>query len=388
MELRAYLRFFRKRWWIILSALVLTLAATVVITLRTPPVYQTTASYIVGVSSTAPDEKSRISALDLLSNRNEVAGTYAKIANSRTIKLLAAQQLGLDSLDNLSVSSQIVSGSNVLEVTVEGRDPGRVRDFANAVGDQTAKYVQDLSESYELRPLDKAVAPRSPISPRMTTNLMLGAILGLALGLALAALAEYMQTPMESGSGFNILDQRSGAFNMSYFMLRLQQEMSRAKRNGRSLSLALLNIDHGDFIGRTSPQLRMKALRAAAAIVGPSLRNEDIMASQGDVKIAILLPDANHAAAEAKVAKLIEKLSLSPLELDGTGSVVNLRLAAGIASYRRQNVGEEKTAEELLAEAEQALRESESATYGGIAAESSAKPAENLVAQTSAQSTD
>ena len=96
----------------------------------------------------------------------------------------------------------------------------------------------------------------------------------------------------------------------------------------------------------------------------------------------------NHAAAEAKVAKLIEKLSLSPLELDGTGSVVNLRLAAGIASYRRQNVGEEKTAEELLAEAEQALRESESATYGGIAAESSAKPAENLVAQTSAQSTD
>ena len=87
MEIKAYLRFFRKRWWIILAAFALTVGATVFFTLRTPPVYQATASYLVGVSSTTTDEKSRISALDLLTNRNEIGGTYARLANSRTVNV-------------------------------------------------------------------------------------------------------------------------------------------------------------------------------------------------------------------------------------------------------------------------------------------------------------
>src|SRR5512146_3011517 len=135
MEIKAYLTFFRKRWWIIVLALALTIGATVLITLRTPPVYQASATYLVGVSSETTDQKSRISALDLLTNRSQIGGTYARLANSRTIKALAAQQLGWTSSSDMSVTSQVVSGSNVLAITVAGRAPVKVRDFANALGD-------------------------------------------------------------------------------------------------------------------------------------------------------------------------------------------------------------------------------------------------------------
>lgn len=388
MEIKAYLTFFRKRWWIMVLALALTIGATVLITFRTPPVYQATATYLVGVSSETTDQKSRISALDLLTNRSEIGGTYAKLANSRTIKALAAQQLGWTSASGMSVASQVVSGSNVLEITVEGRDPVKVRDFANAVGEQTAKYVQNLTESYELKVLDKAVVPGSPASPQMFGNVLLGGILGLVLGFALAALAEYLQSPSESVAGFNILDERTGSFNMPYFMLRLRQEMGRTKRSGRALSLALLNIDHGNFIGRRSPQMQIKALRAAAAIVGPSLRNEDVLATYDQSHLILLLPDAQNEAAKSKVERLIEKLSFAPLELNGGGSAVNLHLAAGVASYQREKVGQEKVAEDLLAETERALRESESAVYGGVTAQSAPAPSEPLAVPADAPSTD
>ena len=370
MEIKAYLRFFRKRWWIIVAALAVTIGATAFITFRTPPVYQASATYLVGVSSATTDQKSRISALDLLTNRNEIGGTYARLANSRTIKSLAAKELGWTSTDNLSVTSQVVSGSNVLEITVEGRDPVKVRDFANAIGDQTAKYVQTLTESYELQPLDKAVVPGSPASPGLPGNLMLGGILGLVLGFALAALAEYLGSPAESVAGFNILDERTGIFNTPYFMLRLRQEMGRTKRNGHALSVALLNIDHGNYLRRISAQTQNKALRAAAAIVGPSLRNEDVLAAYDESHLIILLPDAENVAAKNKVERLVEKLSFAPLELNGGGSAVNLHLAAGVASYRREKVGQDKTAEDLVLDAQRALRESESAVYGGVTAES------------------
>jgi protein tyrosine kinase modulator len=378
MEIRAYLKFLRHRWWIIAAVLLLTVAATYVITLNTPLLYQAKTTYLVTVSSAAADPKSRLSALDLLSNRYEIAGTYAQIANSRTIRLLAAKELGLSSAAGLPVSSQIVSGSNVLEISVTGSDPGQVQAFANAIGHQTANYVQDLSESYELNVLDAAGLPGSPVEPKMSANITLGVILGLALGLALAILVEYLQVPANPGTTFNILDERTGIHNMPYLIMRLRQEMSRAKRTSRFVSLALVNVDHGGLIGQSAPQLRVKALRSAATILGPYLRTEDVMASFGDSTLALLLPDANGSAAKSKVEKLIERLCASPAELNGSGTVVNFHAAAGIATYRREKMGEEKTTEELFAEAESALHTSESAIYGGVGTEADGNAPEHM----------
>ena len=366
MEIKAYLKFLRQRWWIVLSTFILTFVATILFTLNMTPAYVATVSYIVSLGTLTTDEKNTISALDTLTNRSEIGATYAKVANSRTIKDLAAQQLGLSSRESLSVSSQLIAGTNILEISVEGSDPTIVRDYTNAIGEQTVTYVQSLYETYKLELLDEAVLPRSPAAPNMERNLLLGGILGLVLGLGLATLIEYLQTPPEPGMLFNILDERTGLYNLQYFMLRLQQEMGRARRKGGALSLALLNIDHDGLINRGSNQIRAKAMRSAATVIGSHLRDEDVLATFDDSNLALLLPDATDLAARNKVEKLLEKIHLTPLELDGSGNLLNLHMAAGITVYRKEKTGEEMTPEELMIQAERALIDTKFATYGKV----------------------
>jgi diguanylate cyclase (GGDEF)-like protein len=195
---------------------------------------------------------------------------------------------------------------------------------------------------------------------------VLGGILGLILGFGLAALIEYLQTPPEPGMLFNILDERTGLYNLQYFMLRLQQEMSRAKRKGGYLSLALLNLDHDGLINRGSHNLRAKAMRRVASILGSQLRDEDALATFDDSHLALLLPDAPEGAARNKIEKLLEKIHLSPLELDGTGNLFNLHMAAGLSVYRKEKTGEEMSPEELMVQAERALLDTKYAPYGKV----------------------
>jgi len=368
MEIRTYLKFLRQRWWVVLTTFALTLAATIFLTLRTPPVYVATVSYIVSLSSLSTDERFTISALDTLTNRTEIGATYAKVANSRSVQEQAAKQLGLSSRQGLSVSSQVIAGTNILEISVEGSDPALVRDYTNAIGDQTVTYVQSLYETYKLELLDAAVLPRIPAEPNTQRNLLLGGILGIVLGFGLAALVEYLQTPPEPGMLFNILDERTGLYNLQYFMLRLQQEMSRAKRKGGTVALALLNIDHDGLINRSSNNLRAKAMRRVANILGANLRDEDVLAAFDESNLALLLPDASEPAARTKVEKLLEKIHLSPLELDGTGNLFNLHMAAGLTVYRKEKTGEEASPEELMIQAERALIDTKFASYGKVLA--------------------
>jgi capsular polysaccharide biosynthesis protein len=155
MEIKVYLRLLQKRWWIVLSLLIVALAATAYFTLKMRPVYQAEATYIVRISAFA-EERNIISALNTLTSRTEIAATYAGVANSSLIKNKAADALGISHPENLSVKSQMKSGTNIVEITVEGDDPALVRDYTNAIGTQTVNYVESLYETYRLELLDEA----------------------------------------------------------------------------------------------------------------------------------------------------------------------------------------------------------------------------------------
>jgi capsular polysaccharide biosynthesis protein len=76
----------------------------------------------------------------------------------------------------------------IIEISVEGANPLLVQAFANKIGDSTIEYIGDLSGVYEMKVLDSAKSPNSPIRPNKMLNLALGAALGLALGVGLAFL--------------------------------------------------------------------------------------------------------------------------------------------------------------------------------------------------------
>jgi polysaccharide biosynthesis transport protein len=174
----------KKRWWLFLGVFLITAAATLALTMSQTPVYKTKVTYITKLNPEITDDKGITSALDILNRQDETVGTYSQIAMSEKIADLAAEQLSLtpDQQRDLTVNSRTIPGTRILEISVSGADPQRIRNFAMAVGDQTAKYVNSLYVTYQLEQLDPADTPGNPISPKLELNLILALILGLFIG--------------------------------------------------------------------------------------------------------------------------------------------------------------------------------------------------------------
>jgi len=365
MELKIYLRILLRKWWIVLPAFLITFTATIVFTFTQVPTYKATATFVVAPTDSFEEVWSFVDGLDTLSNRKEIASTYIEVAVSRLIKQEVADELDLPQHQRarLSVYGQLLAGTNVLEISVEGRDPVLVRDFTNMVGDKTRAYVQELYETYDMRPLDRAILPISPVKPNKMLNLAQGAVLGLALGVGLAFLSEYLQAPLESMVNFGILDDETGAYNKRYFKQRLGEEMSRAWRNKYPLSLALMNVDQLEVMGSSySPQVRSEILHKVAVFLRQYLREEDILAWLDGTVFAFLLPDMPGEKAQDIMEKLQTRMAWTPFEMEKSGVKLNLSGAVGVVAYQHNGTGQD----EFLAGANRALQQAEAAGYGKV----------------------
>lgn len=362
MELKNYLRILLRRWRIFLPALAITLIATAVLTMREASIYQARTSFVVRLASFIRDDRELVSGLDTLSRRAEIATTFAEVANSRLIKQQAGDLLGLEARQyrGLSVNARLVAGTNILDVTVHGTDRELVAPFANAVGASLIEYTRNLYETYELETLDTAVVPNAPISPNRLLNLVLGLIVGVVLGAGLSFFAEYLQAPSAQASSPNILDAETGAYTRRYFMLRLRQEMSRARRNNYPLSVALIDINHNGSLDGASPQVRRQAMRRIVSLLDPHLRDEDLMARFDETVLALLLPDLPEASAKEAVELLRARLGWAPLELES--ATLNVHSAAGVVGFSGNGAGQE----ELMLQATRALEDAENDTHGRV----------------------
>jgi capsular polysaccharide biosynthesis protein/LysM repeat protein len=184
---------------LILTAFLSTLLATAVFTYLQTPVYEATSTFVVSPTGTYRDAESLAGVLDAMSRRAELANTYAKVAASRLVKQEVADELGLSEAqrEDLAVASELLAGTNVLQISVQGSDASLVWLFANEVGACTASHTSSLYEAYGLMPLDMAVQPEGPVKPSKMLNLALGAVLGGGLGVALAFVTYYLGVPVE-----------------------------------------------------------------------------------------------------------------------------------------------------------------------------------------------
>jgi diguanylate cyclase (GGDEF)-like protein len=367
MELKIYLRFLLRKWWIVLLAFLVVFTPTAVFTFVQPSTFRATATFVVSPSSSFQDARSFLSGLDVLNNKDQVVNTYAQVATSRLIRNQIAGILKLSPAQekSLIVESRLRAGTNVIEIAVEGNDPVLVADFANKIGEKTIDYVEKLYEVYDLKPLDQATPPLSPIRPDKTLNLALGAMIGLVLGVGLPFLVEYLHAPLANMVNESFLDSESGAYSLAYFVQRLGEEMSRAKRSNSPLSLALIDVDQFGAM-RTSlpPQFESEALHKITAFLKQYLRGEDVMARLDGTVFAILLPDTPQKQAKATIEKLQTKMAWTAFEIENSTAKLNLNGVAGIVAYNFNGMGQT----ELLDKAKQALQQAEAAGFGKVIA--------------------
>lgn len=369
MEVRSLLGILLRKWWLIVPIFLIGFGSTLVFTFSQPRVYESTTTMIVTPSGAFADDV--LSAVATLSRQPEIAETYAQIANSQTIRrdAIEALELNVQQRADVRLASRLVPGTNILEVSVRSTDPELAQGYADAIRDALVEYTGGLNNIFELQVLDVANIAQIPVEPNIPLNAAAGAIASLALAVGAGLASELLAPPARRRPEFEMLDQDSLAYSEPFFMLRLRQEMSRARRSGTTIVAALINVGRGSVFESATPRSRRDALRRLGGLLDSHLRTEDIVARVDNHVFAVLLPDTAETEAVPMIEALRHRVAL-PVVGEHAGEAIHAQPAAGLVQY----AGESITAEELLDRARHALRDAEAIPVGATQTFSTLRP--------------
>lgn len=129
-----------------------------------------------------------------------------------------------------------------------------------------------------------------------------------------------------------VTDGLTGLTNHRAFHARLDEEIARARRSQRPLSLIVCDIDHfktvNDTYGHATGDLVLQGL---ARILGTNARSTDIAARIGGEEFALLLPDTNLSGGKEIAERLRKAVEAQPFSTDL--GPLRCTISLGIASF-------------------------------------------------------
>ena len=126
-----------------------------------------------------------------------------------------------------------------------------------------------------------------------------------------------------------VTDSLTGLYVRRYFMVRLQEEIHRADRYNKILSLIMVDLDGFKSINDTyGHDAGDRALQGIAKFLQNDIRDVDTVARYGGEEFIMLIPDADKEAAFCMAERLREKLA--EFRVDGFPQIT---ISLGIASY-------------------------------------------------------
>jgi len=129
LDLTENLQPLRKWWWLILAAVAVATASSFIATRGQPPIYRALATVMIGRAIQNPNPSD--SAIYL---SEQLATTYADIAQRATVRHAAMTALGLTSLPDYK--TKVVPNTQLLEISVVDTSPVRAQAVANELAHQ------------------------------------------------------------------------------------------------------------------------------------------------------------------------------------------------------------------------------------------------------------
>ncbi|MCX5715522.1 MAG: GGDEF domain-containing protein [Candidatus Omnitrophica bacterium] len=150
-----------------------------------------------------------------------------------------------------------------------------------------------------------------------------------------------------------ITDGLTGLYDHKYFMMRLEEEASRAKRYLRPLSLLMIDIDYFKKYNDTFGHLEGdKVLEKLGTTLRKFSRNVDLAARYGGEEFAVILPETNAKGAMVLAERLRKYIEVAKTE-PGKGFAISIGIGTFDPSPLEGNIG--ITRDELIKMADQAL---------------------------------
>lgn len=159
-----------------------------------------------------------------------------------------------------------------------------------------------------------------------------------------------------------IRDGLTGAYNHRYFQEQLANEIKKAERFNKDLSLALLDVDHfKKFNDSFGHQEGDKVLRIVSDVIQGTVRDKiDTVARYGGEEFTVILPEADGNVGR-DLAERIRKNVESYLFENNGKSLYRVTISVGVASYpfdARDQKGLIQSADQALYEAKNSGRNS------------------------------
>jgi GGDEF domain-containing protein len=284
-----------------------------------------------------------VRALDTLSRGDEISSSFTEIINSNQIKRTAIDKLNVSPQMQigLEVNSHTISGTNVLEIQVQGNDPNMVKEFADEVISETMSRVGEIYGVFELEPLDNFLQPTEPIRSNLEI-IGIGFFIALFSSVGVVLLGEYA---ISSGVVFKYLDYEPILYTQSYFRYRLKQEISRSKHKNSVFSIALIK----NFDRQSNQELSQISIDQFV----PLLRQEDVIANTNGKTIGIIFPNMSGVEVIEKISGFIENFVSQNMEELNKPLEPDIVIKVGIVDYDGGDLGEN----ELIELANQGIRE-------------------------------
>ena len=148
------------------------------------------------------------------------------------------------------------------------------------------------------------------------------------------------------------VDPKTGLFNTRHFAATLEEELTRAQRFGRPLSLMMLDLDLLRDVNNRFGHLAGDAvLRGVADVLRGELRQYDIPARFGGEEFSIVLPETSSEQALEIAERIRRSMAASRFEVETSPGPISATISIGVASYPADGEG----AEELIHQADLAV---------------------------------
>jgi diguanylate cyclase (GGDEF)-like protein len=146
-----------------------------------------------------------------------------------------------------------------------------------------------------------------------------------------------------------VTDSLTGLFVRRYFMVKLQEEIHRADRYGKPLSVVMADLDRFKKINDTyGHDAGDRALKTISQFFQKNIRDVDAIGRYGGEEFVMLIPDADKEAAFCLAERLRKELAKVKLE-----DLPPITISLGIATYPSDGTD----IEELIKKADAAMYE-------------------------------